>query len=76
MTDFYDRASEQEEMHRDFALQKLSRQMAAESRNVSDSAVECEDCDEPIPRARRVAAPGCRFCVECQKQREQSFYAR
>jgi phage/conjugal plasmid C-4 type zinc finger TraR family protein len=26
----------------------------------------CEDCDEPIPEARRRAVPGVRRCVRCQ----------
>ncbi|PCM47858.1 conjugal transfer protein TraR [Pseudomonas fluorescens] len=25
----------------------------------------CEECDEPIPEARRVAQPGCTHCVDC-----------
>lgn len=26
----------------------------------------CEDCDAPIPEARRKAVPGVRLCVSCQ----------
>ena len=26
----------------------------------------CEECDRPIPEARRTAMPGVRLCVECQ----------
>lgn len=26
----------------------------------------CEECDNPIPEARRRAVPGVRLCVECQ----------
>lgn len=26
----------------------------------------CEECDSPIPEARRNAVPGVRLCVECQ----------
>lgn len=26
----------------------------------------CEECDAPIPEARRNAVPGVRLCVECQ----------
>lgn len=26
----------------------------------------CEECDAPIPEARRRAVPGVRLCVECQ----------
>lgn len=34
------------------------------------SAHICIDCDEPIPEARRAAAPGCTRCVECQSLHE------
>ncbi len=30
--------------------------------------IRCEDCDEPIPEARRAAVPGVRRCVACQEQ--------
>jgi len=26
----------------------------------------CEECDAPIPQARREAVPGVRLCVKCQ----------
>ena len=31
-----------------------------------ESLERCEECDEPIPEARRRASPGVRLCVECQ----------
>ena len=31
----------------------------------------CEDCDEPIPAARRKALPGVRTCVACQLKRDK-----
>ena len=30
----------------------------------------CEECDAPIPAARRQAVPGVRLCVTCQQQRD------
>ncbi len=27
----------------------------------------CEDCDAPIPEARRKAVPGVRLCIACQE---------
>ena len=33
-----------------------------------ESLTHCEDCDEPIPEARRKAVPGVRRCVECQAE--------
>jgi len=35
-----------------------------------DSATECDDCGEPIPRRRREALPGVRTCVPCQSTRD------
>ncbi|HGE6960769.1 TPA: TraR/DksA C4-type zinc finger protein [Pseudomonas aeruginosa] len=35
------------------------------------SAVECEGCGDPIPEARRVAVPGCVFCIDCQSFAEK-----
>lgn len=41
----------------------------------------CEECDAPIPAARRKAVPGVRLCVACQQaqdaeQRSASLYNR
>lgn len=30
----------------------------------------CEECDAPIPAARRQAVPGVRLCVACQQARD------
>jgi phage/conjugal plasmid C-4 type zinc finger TraR family protein len=35
------------------------------------SATHCEECDEPIPEARRKAVPGVRYCVKCQSEFEK-----
>ena len=35
-----------------------------------DSATECDDCGEPIPKKRREALPGVRTCVRCQSERD------
>ena len=32
----------------------------------------CEECEEPIPEARRHAVPGVRLCVNCQSEQEKS----
>jgi phage/conjugal plasmid C-4 type zinc finger TraR family protein len=39
----------------------------------AESAEFCDECDEPIPQARRVAIPGVRLCVECQSGRDRAF---
>ncbi|KGQ20504.1 hypothetical protein LF41_1041 [Lysobacter dokdonensis DS-58] len=36
----------------------------------------CEECDAPIPEARRLAVPGVHLCVQCQEAadaEEQAF---
>ena len=42
-----------------------------------ESAAFCEECDAPIPEARRTAIPGVRLCIKCQAEREEeeSFQA-
>lgn len=37
----------------------------------------CEECESPIPEARRIAMPGVRLCVPCQEQHdaEQAGFA-
>ena len=35
------------------------------------SAERCEECDEPIPQARREAVPGVKFCIKCQSERDE-----
>lgn len=37
---------------------------------VGESAKECDDCGEPIPKRRREALPGVRTCVACQSERD------
>jgi len=36
------------------------------------SAMCCEECDAPIPEARRQAVPGVRLCVSCQSALDAS----
>ena len=35
-----------------------------------ESAEDCDDCGEPIPKKRREALPGVRTCVACQSARD------
>lgn len=41
-----------------------------------ESLTHCDECDEPIPEARRKAVPGVRYCIACQtaldKAKQQS----
>jgi len=49
---------------------------ARSKRGAGPSLKHCEECDAPIPEARRKAVPGVRLCVACQSARdaeEQTF---
>lgn len=54
-------------------MQETQLQQAIDNRvqYQGESAVACDACDEEIPQARRLAVPGCRFCVDCQGLRER-----
>ena len=44
----------------------------ARSRLASGPGLEhCEECDAPIPEARRKAVPGVRLCVACQQAQDE-----
>ncbi len=44
----------------------------ARSRLPSGPGLEhCEECDAPIPEARRKAVPGVRLCVACQEAHDR-----
>jgi phage/conjugal plasmid C-4 type zinc finger TraR family protein len=36
-----------------------------------ESAIDCEECGEPIPESRRKAIP-CKYCLACQTALEKS----
>lgn len=61
MKDIIDRANELAEMERERALAKHQQNRAG------CSATHCEDCDEPIPTARRKMVQGCTRCIDCQQ---------
>lgn len=35
-----------------------------------ESLIHCEECETPIPEARRKALPGVRLCINCQAERD------
>ena len=35
-----------------------------------ESLKECEECEAPIPEARRLAVPGVRLCSACQTEHD------
>ncbi|HGK4672605.1 TPA: TraR/DksA family transcriptional regulator [Kluyvera georgiana] len=63
--DIIDSASEVEDLQRSAAIQahRINRN--------SVSAMRCENCDDPLPEARRIAYPGCTMCVDCQADAER-----
>lgn len=44
---------------------------------VGQGLSHCEECERPIPEARRKAVPGVRLCVACQTEldKELAFFA-
>lgn len=36
-----------------------------------EGLTHCEECEDEIPEARRIALPGVRFCVKCQLEQEK-----
>lgn len=47
-----------------------ARQAAAAQAAAQQGPIECEDCGEEIPAARRERLPGVATCVACQTIRE------
>ncbi|MDH5455733.1 MAG: DksA/TraR family C4-type zinc finger protein [Gammaproteobacteria bacterium] len=41
-----------------------------------ESRKNCEECDAPIPEARRAAVPGVRLCVKCQSEIDEASKLR
>ena len=35
------------------------------------SSKSCQECGEPIPRARQEAVPGVKLCITCQSKRDR-----
>lgn len=63
--DVFDRAQELEERQRDMALKQQ-----AERANLGGASSETCACGADIPKARRMALPGVKTCVDCQQRAE------
>ncbi len=50
---------------------------ARQNLRAGPSLSHCEECDAPIPSARRQAVPGVRLCLACQEtsDREQAAFS-
>jgi len=66
VSDIVDRAAEAEENFRQDALAAREARIPR-----GPCAKDCADCGEPIPAARRRAAPGATRCVDCQQWAER-----
>lgn len=70
MTDILDQAADLEQAERDHALAEVrGRVQHGDWRSLS--AVDCEECEEPIGLARREALPGVTLCIECAQRAER-----
>lgn len=61
MADAMDFAQQREQEDRERHISNARSSIAASSRFL------CEECDAPIPEARRIAIPGVALCVTCQQ---------
>ena len=75
MPDDFDLASLFEEQYRALVLAAATRPIPAEPVKSERYCVN-DACGDEIPQARRDAVPGCRFCIKCQKQREEGLRKR
>ncbi|SLM63425.1 MULTISPECIES: TraR/DksA family transcriptional regulator [Dickeya] len=64
MADSMDISQEQQALLLDAQIAKARKTVSVTTAHV------CEDCDAPIPEARRQAIPGVVCCVTCQEIRE------
>jgi phage/conjugal plasmid C-4 type zinc finger TraR family protein len=66
--DIFDRAQEKEQRDREAAI-AAQRARAP----FGESAKRCTryGCGVPIPLARRLAVPGVKFCIDCQRVMER-----
>jgi phage/conjugal plasmid C-4 type zinc finger TraR family protein len=51
------------------AIAEVQRQLNKQAQQ--PSAEECEECDDEIPEARRLAIPGVQLCVFCKERQER-----
>ncbi len=66
--DDLDRAAELEIKQRQMALDD---HFLRNSKKLVIGAMNCIECDDVIPSARRLAVPGCTYCVNCQALAER-----
>ncbi|MDO4658338.1 TraR/DksA C4-type zinc finger protein [Kingella sp. (in: b-proteobacteria)] len=70
-----DQACELEELYRQAAITHQAKQNYPQR----PSARHCQECGDIIPEARRRAAVGCQYCIDCQERIEHEktrYFAR
>lgn len=65
MADIADRA---QVINEQFQSDIIAR--ARQPKQTQPSRTHCAECEEPIPKERREAMPGCKFCLECQEKED------
>ena len=69
MASQYDLAQELDARFREQALAQHKKGTGDKSR---PSRTHCIDCGEKIPDGRRIAAPGCIRCLDCEEELERA----
>jgi len=69
MPDQFDRAQDLDAYYQQQALDIWRQE---NTRNSTLSNTHCEDCGYEIPAGRRLAAPGCTRCRDCQQLWEKA----
>lgn len=64
MPDYIDHATETQELMLESNINVII------NRRVGRSLPECLECGQPIPAERRLKAPGCQRCIDCQTTHE------
>lgn len=52
------------------------KRMQSRKSPVGESLTHCAECEEEIPEPRRIAIPGVKLCLECQRERDTRYVAR
>ncbi|HZZ04625.1 TraR/DksA C4-type zinc finger protein [Paraburkholderia sp.] len=73
--DDFDHASVVEEQFRSLAIAAATRPIRPAVANPEEHCAN-QGCGIKIPKVRRDAMPGCKFCVDCQERHENALKRR
>ncbi len=71
MADDADVAQSLSEFHEKIIINSVRMKVSQNAEEI----VNCIDCGEEIPKARRVAYPGCELCIHCKEEQESGFWS-